>query len=80
MKFNSLKHLIKNALTIMEGEAKLYRRRAINSAEQLKNTLDKDFEFEEWAREFRDYYELIGIMKGLNLAIRILLFWLPKNL
>jgi len=80
MKFNSLKQSIKNALTVMEGEAKLYRKRAIDSAEQLKNTLDKDFEFEEWAREFRDYYELIGIIKGLNMAVRILIFWLPKNL
>jgi len=80
MKFNSLKQVLKNALTIMEGEATLYRRRAIDSAEQIKITLEKDFEFEDWARRFGGYYELIGIMKGLNLAIRILIFWLPKNL
>jgi hypothetical protein len=80
IKLDYLKDSLKNALTIMEGEAKLYRKRTIDSAEQLKNILKKDFEFEEWAKEFRDYYELKGIINGLTMAIRILKFWLPKNL
>jgi hypothetical protein len=80
IKLDYLKDSLKNALTIMEGEAKLYRKKANDCSEKLCDELNKNVDFEKWIREFRDYYELIGIIKGLNMAIRILIFWLPKNL
>ena len=81
LKFRYFKESIKSALSIMEGEVKIYRKRAEELSEKLGKELNTDdFDFKGWLDRLKDYYELIGIMKGLNKAIRILIFWLPKNL
>jgi len=82
MKLGYLKESLKNALVIMEGEVKIYRKRAAGFSEKLNYQLksDKDFIIEDWLDNLKAYCESIGQIKGLNMAIRILKFWLPKNL
>ena len=73
---------IKNALTIIEGQSKIYRSRAIEFSQKISNEIksEKDFDLDVWLNDLKVYFESIGIIKGLNMAIRIIRFWLPKNL
>jgi hypothetical protein len=82
IKLDYLRDSLKNALVIMEGEVKIYRKRAAGFSEKLSYQLksDKDFIIEDWLDDLKAYCEAIGQIKGLNMAIRILKFWLPKNL
>jgi hypothetical protein len=72
----------KNALTIIDGQSKIYRSRAMEFSQKISNEIksEKDFDLDVWLNDLKVYFESIGIMKGLNMAIRILKFWLPKNL
>jgi hypothetical protein len=82
IKLDYLKDSLKNALTIIEGQSKIYRSRAIEFSQKISNEIksEKDFDLDIWLNDLKVYFESIGIMKGLNMAIRILKFWLPKNL
>jgi hypothetical protein len=82
IKLNYLKDSVKSALTIIEGQSKIYRNRAMEFSQKVTNDIksEKDFDSKIWLNNLRGYFESDGIMKGLNMAIRILKFWLPKNL
>ena len=82
IKLDYLKDSLKNALAIIEGQSKIYRNQAIEFSQKLSNDIksEEDFDIESWLKDLKLSCELIGKIKGLNMAIRILKFWLPKNL